>query len=1097
MLTWIEYKMIRVVFLKENDVNMNTPIKIALAFGCMFCLGGAFQAKAQDSGHHIFARDFAPTDAFTKPQERPFRDDICLNGSWKFLPVDGAAQLTTEQLTHPEVPVNPSWESTPIKVPSPWNVNSFADGDHGGDFITYPSYPQKWGSVRAGWLMRKLPYRKEWKGKRLILHFTAVAGYTQVFVNGRKVGQNFDVFLPFDIDITDYVRKDGDNELLLWIADANLFNEPGKFGRRIYVGGSFWGQHIIGIWQDVYLLARPAVYVENTAIRPYVSRDELEVAATLRNESGTPRRVRISANVSPWINLAGPATQEAPEPKWKLGARVLTLSGPEVLLAPHSEEKVWFKTTVKGRLRLWSPSSPDLYGIVTSVSEAGAAAGVALDRQYTRFGWREGRIVGDKFYLNGTPMILKGDSWHFMGIPEMTRRYAWAWFTMLKDAHANAVRLHAEPYPSFYLDVADELGMMVLDETGMWASDGGPKENSEAYWANAEDHLRRFIVRDRNHPSVFGWSVCNENLPVVINVQHAPDSLVRRQVAEINRWVATAREMDPSREWISGDGETDRQTDLPTIIGHYGDEEAFRHWSTEGKLWGIGESGMAYYGTPRQSSVYNGNESYVSQFGRMKGVADEAVHILNLQKKYKASYEAIFNLVWYSLKPLELGLDDTTRAPRPSDGIWFLPYSEGKGGVQPERLGPYTSTLNPGYDPALPLYRTWPLFDAIRASFSDTGFVAEAPAPDNRPVQYGAVHTGRSVTLLSADKDSALAKILKEMGVSLSAPPSAGAQGVPQPAVQAQGAPQAGLAAASRLLIVDGKYPPADEASLSLARSVTASGGDVLIWGVQPSARENINRYLPEPVTLTERKGASFVVGNGDVLLNGLDNADFYFSETSRLPVADYGLSGNFTGNAQVLLTDCNTDWKSWNNQPEYRKTISVLRSEREAKPDGNALVAFGVGEGKIYCLTLDPEVLYRASELLADQLLRNLGAAFTDTGAAHLPALDAYGMLRNYDTLPGQNGATVISFWVYSPRSLTDLLAEPDLPRLDLQAQINGPFEVFLNDKPVNRQALPLERGWNHFTISVSRFDRSQTTIKFLSNRREFMQEIRSRIRQ
>jgi beta-galactosidase/beta-glucuronidase len=408
--------------------DMNTSIKIALTVISIFCLEGMPRVEGQDTvnraGRHIFPRDFAPTDDYTKPQERPFRDDICLNGSWKFLPVEGAAQLTKEQLTNPDVPVNPSWESTPVKVPSPWNVNSFAGGDHGGDFITYPSYPQKWESVRAGWLMRKLPYRKEWKGKRLILHFTAVAGYAQVFVNGQKVGQNFDVFLPFDIDITDHVRKDGDNELLLWIADANLFNEPGKFGRRIYVGGSFWGQHIIGIWQDVYLQARPDVYVRNTAIRPYVSRDELEVESTLRNESGTARRVRVSARVSPWINGAGHSTEEAPEPKWKLGAPALELKGPEVLLAPHSEQKVTFKAAIKGRLRLWSPSSPSLYGLVTSVDGAspnapgatsanapgatspnapGHTPGVPLDRQYTRFGWREGRIIGNKFYLNEHP----------------------------------------------------------------------------------------------------------------------------------------------------------------------------------------------------------------------------------------------------------------------------------------------------------------------------------------------------------------------------------------------------------------------------------------------------------------------------------------------------------------------------------------------------------------------------------------------------------------------------------------------------------------------------------------------------------------------
>ena len=108
----------------------------------------------------------------------------------------------------------------------------------------------------------------------------------------------------------------------------------------------------------------------------------------------------------------------------------------------------------------------------------------------------------------------------------MTRRYAWAWFNMLKNTNANAVRFHAQPYPSFYMDVADEMGICVLDETGIWSSDGGPKIDSEDYWESCVEHIRRLIKRDKNHPSVFGWSVCNETVPVAVNVFKAPEALV-------------------------------------------------------------------------------------------------------------------------------------------------------------------------------------------------------------------------------------------------------------------------------------------------------------------------------------------------------------------------------------------------------------------------------------------------------------------------------------------------------------------------------------------------------------------------------------------
>ena len=62
--------------------------------------------------------------------------------------------------------------------------------------------------------------------------------------------------------------------------------------------------------------------------------------------------------------------------------------------------------------------------------------------------------------------------------------------------------------------MADEMGICVLDETAMWSSDGGPKVDAEAFWQACRDHVRGMVLRDRNHPSVFGWSVCNEMLAV-------------------------------------------------------------------------------------------------------------------------------------------------------------------------------------------------------------------------------------------------------------------------------------------------------------------------------------------------------------------------------------------------------------------------------------------------------------------------------------------------------------------------------------------------------------------------------------------------------
>ena len=1048
-----------------------------------------------------FAADFAPSQRATAAVERPFRDDTCLNGSWKFMPVALGPAPDRRKLEEPVVPSDPQWPATLIRIPSPWNVNSFAGGHEGGDFVTYPDYPAEWDTVRAGWLMRNIPYKKSWAGRRLILHFEAVAGYTCIFVNGRAVGHHFDNFLPFDIDITDDVRPAGGNELLVWVASARLFDKRGPYGRRPYVGGSFWGQHIAGIWQDVDLLVRPVAYIARTFVQPFVSRDTLSVTVTLRNSTGRRTSVRLSGSIRPWVDAADTSVIGAPEPRWWLGQTVLALEGPSLTLPPHGDTTVTFSSVVRGRLALWSPDTPHLYGVVVRVAPrdrvstgaANSGPDKEIDLSYTRFGWREAAIRNGQFLLNGQPLILKGDSWHFMGIPQMTRRYAWAWYTMLKAAHANAVRLHAEPYPVFYLDVADEMGMLVLDETAMWASDGGPDITSDDYWAAADDHLGNFILRDRNHPSVFGWSVCNENIPVAVNVFHAPESLVQRQLKAIDSWTAIARAMDPTRNWISGDGETGRPTDLPTIIGHYGGEADYREWSSTGRLWGIGESCMAYYGTPRQASTFSGDVSYVSQEGRMEGVAAEATHLVNLQKKYRAVYRSVFNLVWYGLQPLELGLADTTRSPMPSDGIFFHPLREGQPGVQPERLGPYTTTLNPGYDPGLPLYRPWPLFTALAAAYAGSGEEQEPAPPGAEGGVAGAAESpaavaespataAESVTrrqgegtirLVSADGEG-LDTLLRNVGASLTAGPS-------------------------EHIIIDGIHLP-DSATLAHVLATADSGSSILIWGLRPSGVPVLNQVLPEKVTVTDRKATSYIPRQPDGLLQGLGNPAWYFSEVTRRSVSEYAMTGDIVQKGKVLLAACNTDWQRWNGRPEYSKTAAVIRSERETKPAGSVLVEYVVGRGRIYLLSIDPDMLLHVSKTLIRQLLINWGVQLTDSAGLSRSSISRH----RYSAFDDRGvwhvqAASRLNFWLYSPRSLVNLLVEPDLPTLNMQVSGSDEWQLRVNGKVAVRssrpEALPLQKGWNHMVLEIRHPNDQPLTVQLTSTVPAFLSTLRSAV--
>jgi hypothetical protein len=1024
----------------KMQINNTVPIRVLTCSSLLLTtlLLPVLPAKAQVA----FTREFAPSEGLTVPAERPYRNEVCLNGSWQFQPVALPAEY--KKNVGPVPVLTPAtadgWEKTPIRIPSPWNVNGFPDEKAlGGDFRTYPSYPDSWKNVQMGWLRRNFSVPASWRGQRLLLKFDAVAGDTQVLVNGKLVGQHKDIFMPFEVDITDAVNAGVQNTLMVGVRKASLTDVQGKYGRRSYQGGSFWGQHIAGIWQDVYLQAVPQTRISDVFVKPNVDKDTLEAEVTIRNDQTTAQKVTLSGAAYNWISGAGKDALTAPEPKWSLGKSAALQTNSQTITVPAGgTAKVNLSAKVGGKLKFWSPDTPNLYGLVCSLKNA---AGKVNDADYTRFGWRQLTFQGNKTFLNGQPLVMKGDSWHFMGIPQMTRRYAWAWYKSAKDANINAVRLHAQPYPSFYLDMADEMGMLILDETAMWASDGGPKLDEPVYWEDSKAHMKALVLRDRNHPSVFGWSVSNEVMAIVNGVFRGPQEMKDELIKHYSIWAEICRQNDPTRVWISADGEDDGHGTLPTYIVHYGGTGAMERAMKSGKPWGVGEGGPAYYGSPTEIATQSGNpRAYLSFEDRMEGVAAVSHKNLSDQRKYDAVFRSVFNLAWYGFKPLELGMKDTTRPPALTDGVFFGPYIEGKPGVQPERLGPYTTTFNPGYDPKLPLYSAWPLFDAIRNANAEPP-IEYKPA---RPVTFEVgqakdpkTGTVKSVRVLSG-AGGTLAKALSDLGVPVAAS-TATADG--------------------SLLFIDGAQPPADDAK-PLIQTTLDNGGTVFVWGASASTLGQLNALLPKSLELTGRTATSLVPAGNNPLLSGLSPAALYFAELSPPTITVAGLGGPFIADSKVLLKANELDWTRWNRQPEPTKTAMILRSERETKPSGAALAEMTSGKGRILVNIIPAIAQTSQASNLNRTILANLGVALGDS-LSQRNLLDANGSISGalasgrFD-LPTKEEALAASFVAPNAgASITLGAMVKDRPWTPIAMGEGGTFD-FKPLRGVNAQKVP-----------------------------------------
>ena len=719
--------------------------------------------------------------------------------------------------------------------------------------------------------------------------------------------------------------------------------------------------------------------------------------------------------------------------------------------------------------------------------------------------------------MNGQPIVLKGDSWHFMGVPQMTRRYAYAWYRLLKDAGADAVRLHASVYPSFYHDMADEMGVMILDESAIWLSDGGPKADSDLFWQNCRTNVQELVRRDRNHPSVFGWSVCNEILPVLRNVWHSPAPMIDHCLDEISVWADLCRTNDPTRGWISGDGEWDANGRLPIINIHYGGDGEMQRAADSGKPWAVGETSMAYYGTPKQVAKFNGNRAYESAEGRMEGLADECYNLLRSQQKFGASYQSVFNIVWYGVQPLPLGKRDLSHPIAATEGVTFGTFREGVPGMQPERLGPYTTTLNPGYDPALPLYRPWPMFAAIRdANLQITNSPWANPPEATAAVSPAAAVAEGSATLAYLPANGL--HLAEELG-------NAGVKAVKYDENRK-----------TDFLLLDGAMAPDGNAETVLKTAVDktlAGGGTIWVWDISPAGAAAMSRLLGAEVLAGPRTASSFVMKQADPLLAGLDNADLYFSEDDDWQQLTYGLNGQFVQNGRVLLEACPADWRQWNYQGEPVKTAALFRSEMEDTGPRAAIVSSSQGRGRIILCNLASEITSSKKAAVIDQLFRNEGVkighvasqdGFIDMKGRLVRAVvcGSFGFANSSETYtekapvgeikegsvlagqkwrvrpagrggvfdfekglvegPQNNAFAYLAVWIKSSKPLNDLLSEPNLPKLSFTYGSDDGCQLWLNGELLashertgpldpemfSQNPLLLKLGWNQLVIKV-----------------------------
>ena len=374
----------------------------------------------------------------------------------------------------------------------------------------------------TGWFRRRLTVPATWQDRRVLLRFQGVNYHADVWINGDKVGENQDPFLPFAFPIHDHLRFGGDNLIAVRVDNVRRQGEvPGiERGWRTYGG----------ILREVELEATDLFYIEQVAISaepgelpaPLDQSGRLSVCIRVRNERPERELARISIQVR------------------DASGKSIARSTTSAATVKPGEECEFSSLSEFVGIQPWSPADPVLYTAVVELH----LEGQPVDVHTVRFGFRKVETREGKLLLNGEPIYLTGFNRH-EDSPERSMatdlETARKDLLAIKETGANFVRLCHYPHHPGELDLCDELGLLSMDEIPLYWWNGleEGEENCTAKLAAARRQLTRLIQRDFNHPSIIFWSVSNET------EEHRPEVVAGN--AEL---VRLAKKLDPTRPAI-------------------------------------------------------------------------------------------------------------------------------------------------------------------------------------------------------------------------------------------------------------------------------------------------------------------------------------------------------------------------------------------------------------------------------------------------------------------------------------------------------------------------------------------------------------------
>lgn len=454
------------------------------------------------------------------PRPDRYRDAwLCLNGEWDF-------EIDNENIGADREYFKRG--SLAGKITVPFCPESKLSGVEHKDFM------------KSVWYRRDLSIPTEWSGKRILLHIDACDYETTVYVNGVCVGIHRGGYTPFEFDITDYLKSDGNYITVHAYDDIHSWRQvAGKQSHEQDSFGCFYTR-TTGIWQTVWLEAVERAHVISYKAYPNISAPSVALDVKTKDALGATLRVKAY-----------------------YGSRLVGEAQSTVVSAGTTLNISLSET------HLWECGNGRLYELEFALEKDGC-----VDKMKGYFGLREVSVTKDRgLQINGKTVFgrfILDQGFYPDGVCTAPDDEA-----LIFDIEAamacgfNGARLHQKVFEPRYLYHADRLGYMVWGETGNWHLDHTLPE--AIYWFLPE--WLEEVERDFSHPSLIGWCPFNETWEVN----------GRPQCNEfLDRIYDITKALDPTRPVITASGSfpTER-TDIHDVHDYEQNPESFREYYSE------------------------------------------------------------------------------------------------------------------------------------------------------------------------------------------------------------------------------------------------------------------------------------------------------------------------------------------------------------------------------------------------------------------------------------------------------------------------------------------------------------------------------------